>query len=208
MTDRTGVIVLAGGRGSRMGGVDKAQVTLDGVRLLDRLLDAVTGQLPAPGAIVVVSPYTVAVPAGVSVVSEDPPFGGPVAGIAAGLNALDTFNALDGLGGCDRILVFSVDAPDSPLTTPRLLTGLTDDPVADAAVVRAADGHLQPLCAAWRSPGLRRALQRLGSPRDVAAKRLLRAADRVVEVPGDGHERDYDTVAELSRRGEVGLPEA
>ncbi|AGF72222.1 hypothetical protein A605_06080 [Corynebacterium halotolerans YIM 70093 = DSM 44683] len=192
------MIILAGGRGSRMGGVDKSQVRLDGVTLLDRVLDAVTRQLPGVGEIVVVSPHDVPVPAGVAVVSEDPPFGGPAAGVAAGFAALDA-PAI--------VLVFSVDAPESPRVATRLLAGLVRDLDADVAVVRAADGHLQPLCAAWRGEGLARALENLGDPRDVAAKKLLAAAGKVTEINGDGRERDYDTVAELSERGEVGLPE-
>lgn len=72
--------------------------------------------------------------------------------------------------------------------------------------MRAADGQVQPLCAVWRAGGLREALARLDTVRDQSAKRLLRAAGRVIEVPGDGAERDYDTMAELSRRGHAELP--
>ncbi|AJK68618.1 molybdenum cofactor guanylyltransferase [Corynebacterium marinum] len=183
------VIVLAGGRGARMGGVDKAQVTLDGVRLVDHLVGALAG-IP----LVVVSPRLAL---DVPVVSEDPPFGGPVAGIAAGFGALDS----PGLVG-----VLSVDAPDSPALLPSLVDALRADPAADVAVVRAADGQVQPLCAVWRAGGLREALARLDTVRDQSAKKLLRAAERVIEVPGDGAERDYDTMAELSRRGHAELP--
>lgn len=182
------VIVLAGGRGQRMGGVDKAQVTLDGVRLVDHLLAALAGH-----EVVVVSPHAdlgVAVP----VVSEDPPFGGPVAGIAAGFEALEA---------PEFVAVLSVDAPDSPALLPLLVDALSRHPAADAAVVRAADGHVQPLCAVWRATGLARALERLDTVRDQAAKKLLRVADLVIEVDGDGTERDYDTPGELAERGEV-----
>ena len=178
------VIVLAGGRGARMGGLDKAQVTLDGVRLVDHLLSSLTG-IP----VVVVSPQLAL---NVPVVSEDPPFGGPVAGVAAGFRALDS---------PDLVGVLSVDAPDSAAMLPVLVDALSADPHADVAVVRAADGHIQPLCAVWRAAGLDRALEQLGTVRDQAAKKLLRAASRVVEVPGDGAERDYDTLAELAERG-------
>ncbi|QGU04350.1 molybdenum cofactor guanylyltransferase [Corynebacterium comes] len=183
------VIVLAGGRGARMGGVDKAQVTLDGVRLVDHLIGALAG-LP----VVVVSPH---LSLDVPVVSEDPPFGGPVAGIAAGAAALES---------PEFVGVLSVDAPDSPALLPLLVHALRADPEADVAVVRSTDGQVQPLCAVWRVGGLRRSLARLDTVRDQAAKKLLRAADRVIEVPGDGAERDYDTLAELQRRGSAGLP--
>lgn len=183
------VIVLAGGRGARMGGVDKAQVTLDGVRLIDHLLGGLA-DVPA----VVVSPRLLL---DVPVVSEEPPFGGPVAGVAAGFAALDS---------PDLVGVLSVDAPDSPALLPPLVDALIADPGASVAVIRAADGQVQPLCAVWRAEGLRTALARLGTVRDRAAKKLLGAADRVLEIDGDGAERDYDTLAELARRGRAALP--
>src|SRR6476660_7549858 len=37
------VAILAGGRGSRLGGVDKASLVVGGITLLDRQLDAVAG---------------------------------------------------------------------------------------------------------------------------------------------------------------------
>ena len=44
---RHDAIVLAGGRGSRLGGVDKGAVPVAGRALLDRVLDAVSGALRA-----------------------------------------------------------------------------------------------------------------------------------------------------------------
>lgn len=183
------VIVLAGGRGARMGGVDKAQVTLDGVRLVDHLVDSLAG-VPV---VVVSAQLRLDVP----VVSEDPPFGGPVAGIAAGFRSLEA---------PDLVGVLSVDAPDSATLLPLLIDALSADPQADVAVVRAADGHVQPLCAVWRAAGLARALSELHTVRDQAAKKLLGAAHRVIQVTGDGAERDYDTLAELGERGRAELP--
>jgi len=189
------VIILAGGRGSRMGGVDKAQVTLDGVRLVDHLLARLAPRDDAP--VVVVSPTLTLPVAGVEVVSEAPPYGGPVAGIAAGVAAV---------GDVDCVGVISVDAPDSAELLPVLAAALAADGSADVAVIRAADGHLQPLCAMWRTDSLHRALSRLDTVRDQAAKKLLAAAGTVLEVAGGGAERDYDTLAELAERGRAELP--
>ena len=83
------LIVLAGGRGSRLGGTVKPAVDVAGRTLLSRVLDAralarrvvVVGPASAHAA---VGPETT----GVLWTLEDPPFGGPVAGIAAGLAAL------------------------------------------------------------------------------------------------------------------------
>src|SRR5665648_985882 len=76
-------IVLAGGEGIRLGGVDKAAVPVGGRPMLAHVLDAVAGARRT----VVVAPPTVAT-FGVDRVQEDPPLGGPAAGLAAGLTHL------------------------------------------------------------------------------------------------------------------------
>ena len=87
------LIVLAGGRGSRLDGALKPAVEVAGRTLLSRVLDA----RPLAQQAVVVGPVE-AQPAAidehgnaVSVIwaLEDPPFGGPVAGLAAGLTAIE-----------------------------------------------------------------------------------------------------------------------
>lgn len=84
MSTTTSMIVLGGGEGRRLGGVSKPDLLLGGRRLLDRVLDAGSGCAP----LVVVAPDSVEVPSGVLRTLEDPPAGGPVAGIAAGLALL------------------------------------------------------------------------------------------------------------------------
>src|SRR5919112_4799604 len=78
------VVVLAGG-GSRRLGSDKLVADLDGRGVLEALLDGVRAAAP-DAELVVVGPADRA-SAGALVVSEDPPGGGPVAGLAAGLAA-------------------------------------------------------------------------------------------------------------------------
>ncbi len=177
-----GIIVLAGGRSTRMG-ADKARVRVDGRRLVDTLLST----LPPGSPRVVVSPADLGVPT----VSEDPPFGGPVAGIAAGARALST----------PFVAVLAVDAPRSAALLPALAGAIGD---ADCAVVESPDGYTQPLCALWRRPPLLRTLEACGE-RDTPVKRLLARADRVVLIPGDGSERDYDTPGDLAELGRVEL---
>ena len=77
-------VVLAGGAGERLGGVSKPDIELAGRRLVDGVLVAVADARE----IVVVG--DVAVPDGVHRTLEDPPLGGPVAGVAAGLDVLAT----------------------------------------------------------------------------------------------------------------------
>jgi len=76
-------VVLAGGRGSRLGGASKPEVLVGGRALVDHVLDGVRDAR----RVVLVAPASVARP-GVRTVLEDPPGGGPVAGLAAGLAAL------------------------------------------------------------------------------------------------------------------------
>jgi molybdopterin-guanine dinucleotide biosynthesis protein A len=73
-------VVLAGGTSRRMGGGDKTALTLGGVSLLERALDAVAGA----GRIVVVGDERpTAQP--VEWTREEPPGGGPAAALACGL---------------------------------------------------------------------------------------------------------------------------
>ena len=106
---RHDAIVLAGGTGRRLGGVLKPQVTVRGRRLLDHVLDA-TAQARR---VVVVAPETVPVPDGVVRTLEDPPHGGPVAGVAAGLAALGE--------AAPVVLLLACDLPGAAAAVPRLL---------------------------------------------------------------------------------------
>lgn len=77
-------VVLAGGTAARMGGVDKASVELDGRTLLAHALEAF---LDAE-EVVVVAPESVPTDRPVTFACEDPPRGGPVAGLLTGVDAL------------------------------------------------------------------------------------------------------------------------
>ncbi|CAM5787549.1 DUF6457 domain-containing protein [Cellulomonas persica] len=85
-------IVLAGGAGRRLGGAEagvvKPEVVVAGRALVDHVLAAVAGARRR----VLVAPDAQVRP-GVLMALEDPPLGGPVAGIAAGVAALDAHPA-------------------------------------------------------------------------------------------------------------------
>lgn len=79
----TGAILLAGGRGSRMGGITKPLLELGGRSLLRRAVDAVEGCAPVTVAAEVLDPAL----DGVDWVREDPPLSGPASAIVAVLAA-------------------------------------------------------------------------------------------------------------------------
>jgi molybdopterin-guanine dinucleotide biosynthesis protein A len=185
------LIVLAGGRGSRLGGVLKPAVEVAGRTLLSRVLDA---RPDARHAVVVGPPAAqpAAVPPGTAPAAgtpliwalEDPPFGGPVAGLAAGLAALDAHAALETtLDGPEPpagwLLVLACDLPWGA-DAARLLVAAasalekTDDR-HDGVHLVDSSGHAQWLAAIYRSPALRAAVARLGDRVDGASMRQLLA---------------------------------
>lgn len=193
------VIIVAGGRGKRMGGIDKAAVSVNGERLIDLLLDEVS-VLDALQQVVVVSSRDISIRPGVKITAEDPPFAGPVAAILAGVEELRPEAA-------ERTAILAVDAPESANLIPDLTEAL-DDSTADLALIREDEGHLQPLCAVWNTEALWQALNELGETTDLPAMALIDAANASVEVLGTGEERDYDTFEALAALGDYELPEA
>ena len=191
MTPAFDAIVLAGGRAARLGGTPKPGVLLHGTPLLAHALGAVRDA----AAVVVVGPPDLAVPDGVLLTREDPPFGGPVAGIDAGLGALDRPAAPA------VVVLLAVDVPGAPPALPVLLRALDDDAVDGACLFR--DGHRQSLVSALRRPALGAALEtlrvRAGSVRDLSVRRLL-ADLRLADVPDhDAASSDVDTWEDLAR---------
>ncbi len=111
-----GVVILAGGTAKRMGGVSKPDVVVGGKTLLVRAIEEIRAVAPSAD-IVVVAPPKVAIPQGVSRVLEDPPFGGPVAGVAAGFEKLTT---LPGYRPGGLVGLLTCDAPLAPRLYPAL----------------------------------------------------------------------------------------
>ena len=182
-------IVVGGGGGQRLGGVSKPDLVLGGVRLIDRVCAVLTGACGA-GCVAVVPP-AVRVPDGVTRTLEDPPGGGPLAGIDAGLSALN-------LGEGGLVLVVSVDAPGVGEFVPLLLAEPLGE-AADGRIVRGGDPEPfdQYLMGVYRAASLRRAIDEAvaayGSVRGVGVRRVLRALDvERVSVSADAC-RDIDT---------------
>ncbi|MEU8111360.1 NTP transferase domain-containing protein [Micromonospora sp. NPDC048947] len=129
-------VVLAGGAARRMGGLDKPALPVGGRPMRDRVLAAVTDatQRVLVGA-------ADAVPAGVRVVREDPPGGGPVAAAAAGLALLDP-----------DITLVALLAADLPLLTRAAIGDLLNHLHQETPDTQPAGGHSAP--AALARPGL------------------------------------------------------
>jgi molybdopterin-guanine dinucleotide biosynthesis protein A len=184
-------IVLAGGSSRRLGGADKPALSVGGTTLLDRALAAVDAAV----RVVVVGPAR-ATARPVHWHEEQPPGGGPVAAIAAGIVDVTA----------EYVVVLAADLPAVAPAVPRLLAAL-DLSTADAAVLVDADDRPNHLAAAWRTDRLRQVLVTLGDPNGVPA-RLLYAAVDVLAVPdagGWGHDTDtWDDLAEARRRLEKG----
>lgn len=174
--DSFGALVLAGGQGRRLGGVHKPGLLVDGVSLLDRVLAAAEGAAPR----VVVGPPQ-AVPSGVLVVRENPPGGGPVAALAAGLTALSD-------AGCAPVAWSALLAGDLPFLTPAVLATLRAAAVSrDGAVLVDASGRDQYLAGVYRVDSLSAAVAAVGTPSGVPVRRVVAALDLArVRVAPDG----------------------
>ena len=196
VADVADVIVLAGGTGARLDGASKPDVVARGLRLLDHVLAGLeqlrTQGLPL-GRVCVVAPAQVALPGGVLRALEDPPLGGPVAGIAAGLELLGRCVPVAGLTG-----ILTCDAPFSWQVLPalhRALLGAGGE--LDGVCARDGD-HVQYLLGLYRRAVLAAAVTPGGAPlRDVAVRRVLgRLRVSAITLP-HGIVRDLDTWAEV-----------
>ena len=186
-------IVLAGGGASRLGGVAKPLLTLGGSRLVDRVLRAAA----AAHRRVVVGPDPRTAAADV-VTREQPPGGGPVAGLVAGLAHVD----------CPAVVVLAADLPFLTTETVDLLrstlAGADDRQPPDAAVLVDDSGHEQYLIAAWRTERLRDIVSGHGQPGG-SMRAVLAQAVRPARVPaarGEGAPPpwlDCDTEEDLAR---------
>lgn len=186
---RQAVIVLTGGRSSRLGR-HKPTVSVGGRTMLDAVLEA------AANRVTVVVGSGDGVPASIPVIPDDRVDGGPVVGIVTGLRWLIREH---GRARFDSIIVL---AADQPFLTAEVLDRLVDGrrgAGVDLALFRDRSGRQQPLCAAWSMEALRNAVGGLDDPVGAPVRALFR--DRTVtELPDDdGVTIDVDTEEALER---------
>ncbi|MDZ5661508.1 NTP transferase domain-containing protein [Nocardioides sp. S-58] len=179
-------VVLAGGTAARMDGVDKASIELDGRTLLAHALDALVDAVE----VVVVTPTAVPTERPVTTVLEDPPRGGPVAGLLTGVDALRHRPTLVG--------VLAVDMPRVTAVTMRRLREAAAG--RDGAFLVGADGRRQlaGVLDAARLGGVRPDAE---GQHGMALHRLLAPLD-LAEVPATGDEAlDVDSWSDLRELG-------
>ncbi|MGH2820743.1 MAG: molybdenum cofactor guanylyltransferase, partial [Actinomycetota bacterium] len=121
-------VILSGGAAGRLGGADKAELEVGGVRLLDRVLGAV----PEADRVIVVGPRG-SLDRAVVWAREDPPGGGPVAALAAGVAHVRA----------GVVVVLAVDLPFVDRSLVATLREAVGD--ADGALARDDGGRDQPL---------------------------------------------------------------
>lgn len=181
-------VVLAGGRAARLGGRPKPQLEVGGRTMLAAVLAAVAD---ADRRVVVGPPQPL--PDDVVRVREEPPGGGPVAALRAGLPEVPTD-------------VVAVLAGDLPFLTGDLVTQLRAGLCADGILVVDESGRDQLLLGIWRTAALRAAVADTAGP--TSMRRVLAPLDvrrlRPAVPPGlPPPWMDCDTPADLIHAREL-----
>ena len=179
-------VVLGGGRSSRMG-TDQLELRLDAQTLLARACDAA---LTWAERVIVASPSREGFgDPRLTFVLEDPPFGGPVAGIAAAVSALP--------GEAVEVLLLAGDlaAPDAVVDA---LAAAAPGP--DGVVLEDVEGWAQLLAGRYRAEALRLSVDRAPALRDLSVRRLLGGLDlaRVAAPPEVTQDVDTPSQARLA----------
>ena len=185
-----GAVLLAGGRGSRMGGATKALLELDGSTLLRRAIDAARGCHPITVAAGVLDPGL----REVDWVQEDPAYGGPAAGVVAVLADWARRGADPTL---TLILACDLAAPDDIVA--RLHECLSSLPAdAEGVCLEDPSGRPQWLAGIYRTDALRRSAAALPDAGHNASVRALLGGLVVTGCPAPASDIiDIDTCEDL-----------
>lgn len=206
------VIVLCGGTSRRLAGRDKTRESLGGTTVMDYLLDG----LPT-GWLVLCVGEEHATTRSVQWCRESPACGGPVAGIAAGLQYLKDLlrpepcelskhsdhsdhsdhSELSEHSAAEICVVVGGDMPFAAPAIPALVETLRTQPGLDAVLATDGGGRAQPLLAAYRCAVLRAAL-----PRQPGGAQLMPVIDALVTgtLPSDSQiTLDVDTPEALEK---------
>jgi molybdopterin-guanine dinucleotide biosynthesis protein A len=186
---RYDAVVLAGGAARRLGGADKPGALVGGRSLIARVAAAVADA----GQLIIVGPARPELPHAL-VVREDPPGGGPVPALRAGLPPV-------------RAPWTALLAADLPFLRPADLAGLFGAARGHSGAVLAdTEGRPQWLAGVWRTDALRPALE---DYRGSSLRALLGPLEPVLVAPVAGERPawfDCDTPADIDRAGRLGDP--
>ena len=144
MTSPVTAIVLAGGRGSRLGGVDKALLEIGGRRTIDRVLGALEGL--ASEVVAVVNEDRLADVAGIRRIADPEPHAGVLPALRAALDAA-------------REPLCLLVACDMPFLQPALLRRLVELANGFDVVIPHVEGQPQPMHAVYRRNACRAAIE-------------------------------------------------
>lgn len=187
-------VILAGGAGSRLGGVDKALLEYDGETLLGRLIVAFESVVSE--IVIVGEPRDLAFNTTTPIIwtVEEPVRGGPLAGLAAGVEKLS---------GHDRW--FFALACDQPFAAraivPLLAAAQQAGPEVDGILGKDQGGRSQALTAIYRKAAVDRVFEGLGSPDGLPMRALIKRLNAFeLELPA-GASQDVDTTADIIELG-------
>lgn len=194
-----GAILLAGGRATRVDGATKPLFEIGGRTLLRTAVEAATDAAARP--ITVVAPM-LDDSLEVRWVREDPPFGGPAAGIVA---------ALESWADADQpewTLVLACDLPRADAAVQRLVGDIVLLPAdADGVCLGDASSTPQWLTGVYRTRALRAAASALPDRgRDAAVRALVDDLAITVLTVADDLTRDVDTWEDLEQARSAAPP--
>lgn len=162
-------LILAGGRGERLGGAIKSELVIGGVRLLERVAARLDGCAPLLVAHGRTEPAALRLAIGMIAVPDlDGDYAGPLAGVAG---ALAYLNAL--ASPHELLISVAVDTPLLPIDyVDRLVAELGDAPAAIASY----GGQPYPTNAIWRVARFRNLPERVAAGTAPRSLKSLSAA--------------------------------
>jgi molybdopterin-guanine dinucleotide biosynthesis protein A len=178
-----------------LSGTPKSGLQVHGRTLLEHTLDAL-GQcrhIVVVGAV----PEGVTLPRRILVTREAPLFGGPAAGVAAGVAVLASIVHHHS----DVTVVLACDMPEVREAVPLLLGALSQREDRDGVIAVDSSGAVQPLAAVYRTDSLRRAIAAQATVEGLSMRALVSSLRlQRVTVP-DRFLEDVDTWADAARFG-------
>lgn len=190
-------VVFAGGRGTRLGGVDKAELIVQRERLVDR---AIAGARDAGAArVIVVGPEHAGTRADV-VVREDPPFTGPLAALAAALPTV----------GAPLVMLLACDLVHPAAAAAQLVEAEPGVPASDGVVLVDDTGHRQWLASCVSTHALQREVAVVAQQRGSLAGASLSSVFQGLTLCDVqallGSTDDIDTPEHLARAQQLARP--